>query len=377
MNVLSSQKQELLDRVGQLIVQTQGIDIGIPEESGMFSIEDDMVKHVRSVVRETSDLLLVIMECYDGEAASPGGASDISATDDEAFLKEIGAQISSQLAVEEVSGLAFVSRGQLLDTMAIIDDAIASRQTWKVASYIDTGLRRSGRALVAIESAIRECEGLPVEYRQWQSLDDSLEVRRIYGEFRRSILDRAGADPDVALEGNDLLAALNHAAESIAKLRSLEIYPFLRIDDRLPIRRLQKRILRWLEENQGLDESQLGESEGAASENGGLLWSDLVSFARLLTQVNHRQEIREHDRLAVNGLLRRFFEGGEPPGALTPDMVSLLEALQGREDELDRIILEPDGYRGDDVQIPLERLRKELGQPFETRPHSDFLQSHA
>lgn len=358
MNVLSIEKNEILSRVGDLIEQSQGTDFVIPEDTGYFSIEDDLVKNIRSLVRQTADLMLEIMECYDAEVES-SVPEDISAADDEAFLKEIGAQIASQTAVEEVSGLAFVSRGQLLDMVAAIDGAIAAERIWKVASQLDTGLRRAGRALIAIESAIRECEGLPVRYRQWQNLDDSLEVRRLYGEFRRAILSRCGGDPDQAPEGEELAASLGHAGEAIAKLRRLEIYPYLRIDDRLQIRRFQRRILAWLD------------SEGASEDEEGL-WGDLVSFARLLAQVNLRQEIREHDRLAVNGIYRRFYRTGEEPRRLEPQSLALLEPLLGLDDELDSIILEPDRHAGDDLRRSLERLRQELGRPFE-RQTSDFL----
>lgn len=366
MNALSTPKQELLDRVGELFAQTQGVDFVIPDDTGYFSIEDDLVKQVRSVIRQTSDLLREIMDCYDAEAGE-GPAGEISAHDDESFLKEIGAQISSQLAVEEVSGLAFVSRGQLLDMLTALDQAIQARQIWKVASYADTGLRRSGRALIAIESAMRECEGLPVEYRQWQNLDDSLEVRRVYGGFRRAVLRGGEGTEEVELEAEALRERMEAAAEAIAALRDLEIYPYLRIDDRLQIRRLQKRILGWLEE------ASRATDGGQSAEAGVQLWSDLVSFARLLAQINHRQELREHDRLTVGGLLRKFFGKSATPEKLVPSILALLEPLLGREDELDAIILNPDEHTGEDLRAPLERLRKELGQPFEASTHGDWL----
>lgn len=359
MNALTTKKQSLLDRIGRLIESTQGTDFVIPEDTGYFSIEDDLIKRIRALIRETADLAAEVMECYDADsaAADPG---EISATDDEAFLREIGAQISSQMAVEEVSGLAFVSQGQVLEALKALDEAVARQRIWEVASSGDTGLRRAGRALVALESAIRECEGLPVSYRPWQNLDDSLEVRRLYGELRRSILARG--DEDAATELAEIKANLRHAARHIARLRSLEIYPYLRIDDRLQIRRLQKRIHQWLEDT------------GASAKSGALLWSDLVAFARLLGHVNQRQEIREHDRLAVNGLCRRFFEAGELPAELTPEILSLLDPLLGCEDELDQIILNPREHTGQDLQAPLERLRRALGKPFESTPHDTFLQ---
>ncbi len=357
MVALSSHKQELLVRLDYLVSQTRGMDFVISDDTGNFSIDDELVKRIRALVRQAAELMLAVMNCYDAEA--DGTSEEILVSDDEAFLKEIGAQISSQLAVEEVSGLAFVSRGQLLDIVAAIDSAIEARQTWKVASHIDSGLRRAGRALIAIESAMRECEGLPVEYRQWHSLDDSLEVRRIYGEFRRTVL-RGDEDPDQVPSGKKLATKLWHAAERIAVLRGREIYPYLRIDDRLQIRRLQKRILEWLDQG------------GTELETGAQLWSDLISFARLLAQVNYREELREHDRLAVDGLYRRFFEAEAVPRALTSEKLTLLEPLLGREDDLDKIILNPDVHSGNDLKGPLERLRKELGRPFEVPSSTGF-----
>lgn len=359
MKELSTEKQELLVRVGYYVGQIQEVDFFIPEETGKFSIDDDSVKRVRALIRQTADIMLEIMNCYDAEAEEPDSVGgEIAVIDDESSLMEIGAKISSQMAVEEVSGLAFVSRGQLLDILSAIENATRQRSIWKVASHLDSGLRRAGRALVAVESGIRECEGLPPEYRQWQNLDDSLEVRRVYGEFRRSVLGEG--DPDRAPAEGELAARLSHAAERVAVLRSRHIYPYLRIDDRLEIKYLQKRLLEWL-------------GDDADGEVGTQLWSDLVSFARLLGQVNHRQELREHDRLAVTGLYRRFFENGEAPEALTADDLTLLEPLLGRDDDLDRVILRPGEHAGVDLRELLERLRKELGLPFDGPLHADYL----
>ncbi len=350
-------KQTLMQRVSDRLDELHEVDFTIPEDTGYFSIEDDLVRRVRTLTRTTADLMRDAMECYEAEAAADVVEDDIDASDDHAFLKEIGAQISSRLAVEEVSGLAFVSRGQLLDILSALDNAARKNQVWEVASHADTALRRSGRALIALESAMRECEGLPVELRQWQDLDDSLEVRRIYGQFRRAVLALAGdSEPEQAPEsGEKLTGRLKKAVNRIAVLRNLEIYPFLRIDDRLQIRRLQKRIHAWTSK-----EGDRGVAVGTQ------LWSDLVSFARLLSQINLREELREHDRLVVDALWRRFFADDEGPDALSPSELSLFEPLLGREDDLDEILLHPEEHVAKELKAPLKRLRKELGKPFET-----------
>lgn len=358
-------KQSLMQQVSDLLDELQGVDFTIPEDTGYFSIEDDLVRRVRSLTRAAADLMRDVMVCYEAEATADDAEDDIDASDDEAFLKEIGAQISSRLAVEEVSGLAFVSRGQLLDILGALDKAVHENQVWSVASHADAALRRSGRALIALESAMRECEGLPVEFRQWQDLDDSLEVRRIYSQFRRAILASAGdTDPDTAPEDpEELTERLRKAANRIAVLRKLEIYPFLRIDDRLEIRRLQKRIEAWL--------AGAGDHSPSA---GAELWSDLISFARLLSQINLRQELREHDRLVVDSLWRKFFAAEGGPAELKPADLSPFEPLLGRDDDLDHILLNPGEHTVQDLKDPLERLRKELGKPFESVPtHADWM----
>ncbi|MCP4660096.1 MAG: hypothetical protein GY856_32240 [bacterium] len=340
-------RKELLERIGNLIDQTQTVDFSIPEDTGYFSIDDDLVRQVRKVIRLAADLIREIMEFYD---VASGHEGEISTDSDTAFLKEIGAQIASQMAVQEVTGLAFVSRGGLLDMQDALDSAIESRSIWKVASCADAGLRGAGRALIALESAIREYEGLPAKYRCWQNIDDALEIRRLYGQFRRTIL--RGDTP----ESDELTPRLRRAADRIANLRDLDIYPLLRIDDRLEIRRMQKRILTWLE----------GEGDHR-QEDGERLWEDLTSFARLLAAINHREELCEHDRLAVNGIFRRLFEGGPVSERISSGHLAILEPLLGREDDLDHIILHPDEHRTQDLRAPLERLREELGKPFDGR----------
>ncbi len=338
-------KDELLERIGDLIDQTQAVDFTIPEDTGYFTIDDDLVRQVRQVIRLAADLIREIMEFYDVAGDHEG---EISTDSDTEFLKEIGAQIASQMAVQEVTGLAFVSRGRLLDMQDALAGAIETRNIWKVASCADAGLRSAGRSLIALESAIREYEGLPAQYRCWQSIDDTLDIRRLYGQFRRAIL--RGDTP----ESEELTARLRHAADRIADLRNLDIYPLLRIDDRLEIRRLQKRILSWLE----------GEGEDR-QEDGERLWEDLTSFARLLAAINHREELCEHDRLAVTGIFRRLFEGGPVPERISKEHLVILEPLLGRDDDLDHIILHPEEHRIEDLRPPLERLREELGKPFD------------
>jgi hypothetical protein len=222
--------------------------------------------------------------------------------------------------------------------------AISRRETWMIASHADTGLRRAGKALITVEAAIRDFESLPAANRYWTDVDDSLETRRLYGQFRRAVKRRA-------IEKQGLRESLKSVANRIAILRDLKVYPLLRIDDRLEIRKLQKRIHAWLD----------GERD-ASPEDGERLWMDLAGFADLLAQVNLREELVDHDRKTVAEAYHRLFESGPVPDRIPPHRLPLLEPLLGRDDELDQILLLPTQHRTEDLRAPLERLRGELAR---------------
>ncbi len=341
-------KHELLGRVRALIENIQGVAFIVPEDTGYFSIDDDMVRQVRELMAQTIEVLRDLTDFYDAESAAHGEKDESQAADGD-FLKEIGAQISSELAAREVSSLAFVARGQLLEMQEALAGALKNRQVWGVASYADSGLRHVGKALIAAESAICEYEGLPANDRRWVDLADSLEIRRLYAQFRRAIL--RGSDPSNAVE---LTKWLRGAFTRIAILRDLEIYPFLRIDDRRSIKRLQKRIESWL-----------NKEEGCSDEVGFRLCEDLTSFARLLIKINDREELREHDRQVVTTAHRMLFSPARPATQLVAGHRKELERLLGRDDELDQLILHIDEHVPEDLREPLEKLMRHLNRPYE------------
>ncbi len=346
-------KEELLQRVEGLIEKTQGMAFVVPEDTGYFSIDDDMVRQVRQLMAQAVQLMRELTDFYDAESAAHGeeGRSESDEGDD--FLRDIGALISSELAAREVSGLAFVARGQLMEMQEALSSALEHKLVWAVASHADSSLRHIGKALIAIESAVREYEGLEAQDHRWTDLQDSLDTRRLYGQFRRAIL--RGGDPRAH---DQLTASLKSAATRIAILRGLEIYPFLRIDDRLTIRRLQKRIAAWLDDD--ADSSQ---------ETGLRLWQDLISFARLLMKVNDREELREHDRQVVTSVHRLLFGPKRPAQRLSASQLKELERLEGRDDELDHLIRLASEIPVADLRGPLERLRNQLQRPFEGPPN--------
>jgi hypothetical protein len=330
--------QELLNRLEGLLKQTEGATIVVPEDTGYFSIGDDLVKRVRKTMDEAVSLLRELSEFYDQESASGGEATK---GDD---LLGIGAQISSELAAREVASLAFAGRSQVVESRSALAASVESRQVWMVASHADTGLRRIGKALIAVETAVREYEGLPALDRRWVDLEVSFEIRRLYGQFRRAAL-RGKVDAS----GEEQVKEFKGIARRISILRDLKIYPFMRIDDRLAIRKLQKRILAWLE------------AETPNQEEGRRLWQDLVSFARLLSKVNEREELRQHDRRLVV-LFDNQLQGSHHSASFSATQRTELETLVGLDDDLDKILLRP-SMTPAALKEPMTRLRHALVPP--------------
>lgn len=143
-------------------------------------------------------------------------------------------------------------------------------------------LRTALRALVAVQQALCERYGLPPTLSLEPELQVALQVRAEYDRFRREIEEiRTASDP----EAGDPTPALLSAATSIALLTGRDIFRQMRLQDRIHLRGLQARILGWRAGRLPAEEARP-------------LWQDLYAFTQLIQQVNRRQELLEHDRLA-------------------------------------------------------------------------------
>lgn len=332
-------RKQLLERVTALIERSQEVIISTPEDTGYFSVDPVVVRRVQDLFSCSAELLGEIGDYFEGQVAAPH-VDEIDAAGETDFLREIGASISTELATRELADLAFMGSREVLEISRQLSRALGEHHFWKVVAHADAGIGRVRRALIPIESAMREFEGLPPKRRRWENLEDSLEIRRQYGMLWRAA-QRAGNPL-----GEELVSAIRKIGQRIAILRRLKIYPFLRVDDRLAIRRVQKRIFTYLEQPR--------------EEAGRRLWTDLVAFFGLLRQINHRQELCEHDRRVVLGVHYELSRKVTAAGPIPPEVLERLDPLLGRDDELDQVLLQPAGRRCRDCLESLTRLKEEL-----------------
>jgi hypothetical protein len=343
---------ELLSRVTALIERSESLGVDLPADTGYFEVDPKLIHNILCLLREAIELLGEIGGYFEAGGGKPDPTDD--ASNDGDFLRDIGLSISSELATRELADLALMGRSELRDLHGRLELASTQKNFWNLASTADTCVGRIGRALIPLESAMRDYEDLPPKRRRWEDLDDSLEIRRQYGMLWRTVL-RAGDSREDQLPG-----ALRRVAQRIAVLRQHTIYPFLRIDDRLSIRKLQKRIGTCLD-REGLDRESLDrEGLDREDESPRRLWNDVVSSFRLLMQINQRHEIQEHDRELVLStycdLSRRRGKGERIPY----EILSRVDSLLGRDDDLDQLLLRPESHTLKDGLAVLGRMSQEL-----------------
>ena len=337
---MSETQVDLLERITTLIEEGDSIEVDLPVDTGYFVLDPELLSAVERLLSNAIGLLDEVGRYFEGQemleeeahAQQPEGLS----------LAGLAADLSSELANREIADLALIGRNGLLEVADELTAARGQKNFWQVASATDGALGRLGRALIPIESALREGGGLPPMRRRWEDLDDSLEIRHQYGQLWRDAQRIETDDPASVREG------LTRFAKRLAHLRQLTIYPFLRIDDRLELRRLQKQTL-----------AHLAHGDGASNFAGKTLWSEVHSALDRLMRINDRQELREHDRdLVVRGF--REIQESRYANAIPGQVLERLEPLIGRDAALDRVLLHPDDHCPADCLAPLDRLRNDL-----------------
>ena len=328
-------------RLDELITQVESADVRVPEDSALIGLAMDLVPKVTHLVRQGIELL-VDVEAFYGPDSSPAPDEELDS------LNRIGLQISAELAARDLIDMTFFARCDLKNCLEVLITSATHKQNQMIlASHCEAGLRRLRKALISVESAVFEYEGRKPPERQWLDIEVSLQIRKLYWNLRRETGGRGDAASE-PLEGR-----LRSVLYRILAFRELSVYPFLRVDDRVHMRRLLKRILDWL------NSEQRDETEARR------LWQDLASFAAILVQVSHRQELQDHDLRMVTKAYRTLFPFGAQGGAALEDLLAEMESLLGLDDELDRLITSRPVQPVEAWREPLKRLQAQLSRTSE------------
>lgn len=301
-------------RFASLIRQVESVDVRVPEDSALIGLAADLVPKVTRQLRDGVDLLEAVQAHYDPSRQSL--PERIAETDS---LLHIGQMISAEFASRDLADLVFFARSELrgaLDRM--LESATRDASPLMLASNCENSLRCLRKALVSVESACYEFEDVAAPPRQWFDVELSLQIRKLYWNLRRET-ELAGRG------GQSLEEKLRKVLYRVVAFRELSVYPFLRVDDRVHLRQLLKRILDWL------NGDERDPTEGKR------IWEDLAGFAEILVQVSHRQELQDHDRELLEQVHRQLFRRLRPD-KMPPGLWARLDHVLGLDEELDVLI---------------------------------------
>ena len=339
--------REFAHRFQELVQQVESADVRVPEDSALISLATDLVPKVTHLLRQGIDLLTDVEKFY-GPAYSPE-------SEDPESLSQIGLQISTEFAARDLADMSFFARADLKNSLEVlVASATHKHNQMTLASNCEAGLRRLRKALISVESTVFEFEGRPAPERQWFDVEVSLQIRKLYWNLRQETGGLTG-NKDRPIE-----TRLRAVLYRILAFRELSVYPFLRVDDRVNLRRLLKRILDWLNSD---------ERDPAVARR---LWQDLSSFAEILVQVSHRQELRDHDLKLVSRTYRTLFPFGARRRMVPDELLEELQSLLGLDDELDHLIARRMARPVEAWRRPLKRLQTSLSHTGELTGSPDL-----
>jgi hypothetical protein len=303
----------------ELVVRARTIDIRAYEIANVECIAAELQPSTLCLVREGRALLASILDrCTEFEPVVRLGDSTATPVPNaylpfERAIDATMANIGSQEVVEEI---AFIAQLELRQREDRLERIRASQGAVALLGECDSSLRRIRKALTAVDAAIAKVEHVAPSLDFTSELHTSLAVRRAYAKFRARVLAAGEPTPDT------LRARFRGAGTQIALLVGWDIYPDMRVQDRLVLRDLQQRILEWLRGD-----------DTATAASGLRLWQDLAGCIEMFSLVNRRQELVEHD----SKLVRELWEAVDGPLPFE-HALEAMRALEGLDRELDELL---------------------------------------
>ncbi len=323
----------------QVIEETRRISLESYEDAAVPVGE--LLDQVRRGGERALELLGLALDRYDGE---PTPSLDGLEIEGEArFAAEIERRLDRSVNPERITGVAFVARIGLRDRLSSLSRAEGMDDRCDVLHLCDRVIREVARSLRALAATIREYEALPpgIDYRALE-VERAREIRRAYAAFHREV------DAEPPASEAEVARRIRLAGVSIAKLLGRTVGLGVRPRDRFALVRIRKRISAWL---------RAAVSDGGAPlEDAERILGDLAGTARLMLEINRRQEIVEHDRAALADA--EALSERDPKA-----MLARLEGVRGRDAELDVLIQERAARLPADWQRAIRRALAPLEPP--------------
>lgn len=313
--------EELQDELLQVARSAQKLDTRPFELVPFPRLCDELLPAVTTTMDSAIEVLERVLSRYDAPTAVEGPES--SGMFDACFeaLVEPAPAPSPPSVGQRVADASFMARWELHRKRGAVQRAAERDDARGLLSECCSGRRRVLKATSGVERLLSQVERRPSVFEGLYRTERKLAVdtRAAYFTF----VSRLPAEvlEGAALEGRPLERCVRLAGTDIAKLMGRDVYQDLRVEDRLEIRALQRRLLAWL----------LGPRD---EQDGRRVLSDLSAFASLLMEVNRRPVLVEHDRELLERLQAALHGGAMDEAALRGE----LPMLRGRDPELDDLI---------------------------------------
>jgi len=305
-------------RLAALSERVRGVEIRDFETQSSEALASGLAPQCAGLLQEAAATLQDVVDRLDpGHAESDGSGPGAVPGESDAFERTLDDAVDTRRLPGDVAFIAALELRQRRDRLTHLG---RDQPPLAFIGECDSAMRAIRKALGALDAVIAEAAGTAPRLDFSSVLQSSLRVRRRYATFRARIL--ASGEP----RAEGLRQQLRALGTHIAKLVGWDVYPELRVHDRLQLRDLQARILGWL---------QAGEASATA--DGVRLWEDLVAFVRMTGQINQREELVEHDRGVVEHAWRALARV-EDGGVVPEPILRLLASLEGLDEETDGLL---------------------------------------
>jgi len=355
--VSESRPNELIEAMRALVGEVLGLDTRGYEQADVARIIAELVPEVERLMEGTDAALKRVFEYYEPQTSSTT-ASPLRRPDSESFGRSVDHLMRTRAAEKRIADISFIARMELTQKRKEIRRSGHGVSRWEIIAVCASVRRRVLKLASAIEQAICLHEQVDFEDHWYATeLQRSLEVRRAYARFRKSLSLRER--PHV----RELRPRIRLAGTSIAILIGRSGYEDFRISDRSLLRDLQARIIAWVSTR---SKSRFPVREGLR------LWQDISGSADMLMQINGRTELRENDAALISELRGSWLPRRSATAALDDELRRVLdEQLYGSDWELDALMERDEPVTVAELEDHLARLDRQISPTLETVPTED------
>ncbi len=228
------------------------------------------------------------------------------------FNKEADRAMESESHLKRLAVIAEMTEGVFLYKLKQIQGLPANMPWLDFLERLASARRCIMKAAVALENSLAELINVKPELNFQSEVNRGLIVRRLYADYRYAIqqlIGRVGTQEVVRV-----------ARHHISMMLRLDAYEYMRFSDRRHLVVLKQRMTQVL-------------SSKCTDDTGLHLLEEIQNTASLIMDINHRQELMEHDLQRIHACIEAIDTG-------RLDLVpSLLHDLIGRSAKLDRFVI--------------------------------------